>query len=64
MIYVLIAGTYTPFALLVLAPGWRTPILAIVWGGRSLAIAAKLVWPNAPPWVAAVDVRRRSAGSR
>jgi hypothetical protein len=37
MIYVLIAGTYTPFALLVLRHGWRTPILTAAWGGALLA---------------------------
>jgi channel protein (hemolysin III family) len=37
MIYVLIAGTYTPFALLVLQHGWRTPILTAAWGGALLA---------------------------
>ncbi len=31
-IYGLIAGTYTPIALLVLHPSWRVPILATVWG--------------------------------
>jgi hemolysin III len=52
MIYGLIAGTYTPITLLVLHPGWRTPILAIVWGGALLAIAAKFLWHDAPRWVA------------
>ena len=41
-IYVLIAGTYTPFALLVLHPGWRLPILAIVWGGGLAATLRRL----------------------
>ena len=52
MIYGLIAGTYTPIALLVLHRGWRTPILAIVWGGALIAIATKFVWHTAPRWVA------------
>jgi hemolysin III len=52
-IYVLIAGTYTPFALLVLDDGWRLPILAVVWGGAALATTARLLWPDAPPWVVA-----------
>jgi hemolysin III len=52
-IYVLIAGTYTPFALLVLDDGWRLPILAVVWGGAALATAARLLWPDAPAWVVA-----------
>jgi hemolysin III len=53
MIYVLIGGTYTPIALLVLRSGWRTPLLAVVWGGAIVAIGAKLLRPHAPPWVAA-----------
>src|SRR5581483_9278281 len=52
-IYVLIAGTYTPFALLVLHPGWRLPILAVTWGGAFAGTVGKLVRPHAPAWVAA-----------
>ena len=52
-IYVLIAGTYTPFALLVLHPAWRLPILAVVWGGALAATLRRLFRPNAPAWVAA-----------
>jgi hemolysin III len=52
-IYLLIAGTYTPFALLVVQPAWRIPILAAVWGGVLVAIVAKLIWRNPPPRVAA-----------
>ena len=54
MIYALIAGTYTPITLLVLHPGWRAPILAIVWGGALVATAAKFLWHDAPRWVAPV----------
>jgi hemolysin III len=53
MIYVLIGGTYTPIALFVLDPGWRGPILTVVWGGVIIATTAKLLRPNAPPWFAA-----------
>ncbi len=51
-IYALIAGTYTPIVLLVLHPGWRTPILAVVWGGALAATAAKFTWHSAPRWFA------------
>jgi hemolysin III len=54
MIYALIAGTYTPITLLVLHPGWRTPILVIVWGGALVAIVAKFLWHGAPRWFAPV----------
>jgi hemolysin III len=47
-VYLLIAGTYTPFGLLVLSPGWAVPVLAIVWSGVVLAIALRLIWPRQP----------------
>ena len=52
-IYVLIAGTYTPIALFVIHPGWRLPILAVVWVGALAATLRRLFRPHAPPWVAA-----------
>ncbi len=54
MIFVLIAGTYTPFALLVLHGPLATAILAVVWGGALSGIVLKLVWIDAPTWVSAV----------
>ena len=53
MIYLLIAGTYTPFGLLVLHGPWRITILAIVWSGALAAIVLKIFWCDAPTWVAA-----------
>jgi hemolysin III len=44
-IYLLIAGTYTPFGLLVMTPGWAVPVLAVVWGGCAGAIVLKLFRP-------------------
>ena len=65
MIYALIAGTYTPITLLVLRPGWRAPILAIVWGGALVATVAKFVWHGAPRWVApATSWSRRRRNER
>ena len=52
-IYLLIAGTYTPFALLVMSAGWAVSVLSIVWGGAVLAIALKLFWLRIPKWVSA-----------
>ena len=43
MIFVLIAGTYTPLALLVLHGPWRVATLSVVWGGAALGIVLKLV---------------------
>jgi hemolysin III len=53
-IYGLIAGTYTPFGLLVLEGTWQTVVLAVVWTGAALAILQKLAWPEGPKWIAAV----------
>lgn len=47
-IYLLIAGTYTPFGLLVLSTGWAIPVLSIVYAGAALAILTKLFWVKAP----------------
>jgi hemolysin III len=53
MIFALIAGTYTPFGLIVLKGSWRISILAVVWSGAAVAIVVKFAWVNAPKWVAA-----------
>jgi hemolysin III len=53
-IYGLIAGSYTPFGLLVLTGVWRITVLAIVWSGALAAIVLRLVWSEAPKWLAAV----------
>jgi hemolysin III len=53
-IFLLIAGTYTPYALLVLAGAWRFSILAVVWIGAALAIAQSLFWVDRPKWLPAV----------
>lgn len=52
-IFLLIAGTYTPFGLLVLHGIWRYSVLAVVWGGALLAVGQRLVWRHAPKWVTA-----------
>jgi hemolysin III len=52
-IYLLIAGTYTPFALLVFSPGWAIPVLAVVWTGAVAAITMKVVWLGTPKWLSA-----------
>ena len=44
MIYVLIAGSYTPVCLLALRPGWRVALLALVWTGAAVGIALVLRW--------------------
>jgi hemolysin III len=42
MIYLFIAGSYTPLALLVLRPPWSTTVLAVVWGGAAIGVALKV----------------------
>src|SRR5207237_10329377 len=52
-IYLMIAGSYTPVGLLVLTGSWRPVILAVVWAGALAATVLKLVWVDAPRWLAA-----------
>jgi hemolysin III len=54
MIFVLIAGTYTPFALLVLHGTLATVILIVIWTGAAAGIVLKLCWIDAPKWLIAV----------
>ena len=51
MIFVLIAGSCTPFALLALpeTDGWV--LFWIVWGGALAGVLLKMFWPSAPSWV-------------
>jgi hemolysin III len=51
MIFVLIAGTYTPFAKLAMPAATGRIVLAIVWGGALVGIALTLFWPDAPRWL-------------
>jgi len=54
MIFCLIAGTYTPFALLVLEGDLATVILIVVWAGALAGVLMKLVWIDAPKALVAV----------
>jgi hemolysin III len=53
MIFVLIAGTYTPFALLVLHGSLARAILIVVWAGALGGIVLNLLWIRAPKWLTA-----------
>jgi hemolysin III len=55
MIFVLIAGTYTPFALLVLDDPLRGIVLAGVWAGALAGIVFTLLWVHAPKWLTAAS---------
>ena len=50
-ITVLIAGTYTPFAIFLLNTGQAIVLLSIVWGGAVLTSLMRVLWLNAPRWL-------------
>ena len=51
MIFLFIAGTYTPFALLAFSGTLRWVVLAVVWGGAALGLVLNFAWLDAPKWV-------------
>ena len=50
-IFLLIAGSYTPIAVLALPPAKSTLLLSLVWGGALLGIAFRVFWIQAPRWL-------------
>ena len=50
-IFLLIAGTYTPLALLALPPDQGVLLLVIVWSGALLGIGFRVFWIGAPRWL-------------
>jgi len=54
MIFLLIAGTVTPFAVLVLHGALAQALLIAVWAGAAAGIVVELVWVDAPKWVTAL----------
>lgn len=54
MIFLLIAGTYTPFALVVFEGALAQAILVAVWAGAAAGLVLNLLWIDAPKWVAAI----------
>lgn len=50
-IYMLIAGTYTPLALLLVGGGWGWTLLAIEWGFAITGIVILLTVHHTPPWI-------------
>lgn len=51
MIFVFIAGTYTPFCVALLPPATARLLLALVWGGALAGATLKAWWPRAPRWI-------------
>jgi hemolysin III len=50
-IFVLIAGSYTPFAVLFLHHGARATLLGVVWGAALAGMAFRVFWTDAPRWL-------------
>jgi hemolysin III len=50
-IFLLIAGTYTPIAVLALPQEKATLLLSLVWGGALLGIGFRVFWIKAPRWM-------------
>jgi hemolysin III len=53
MIFVLIAGTYTPVALLALSGTLSRVVLIVIWAGALGGVVFKLAWIDAPKWLLA-----------
>ena len=50
-IFLIIAGTYTPLALLLLPPGDARTLLIIVWSGAIAGVVIRNFWLGAPRWI-------------
>ncbi|MCE0535021.1 hemolysin III family protein [Kineosporia rhizophila] len=50
-IFLIIAGTYTPFSVLLLPSGPAQTLLWIVWTGALLGVAFRVLWIGAPRWL-------------
>ncbi|WP_431952051.1 PAQR family membrane homeostasis protein TrhA [Actinacidiphila sp. bgisy167] len=50
-IFLIIAGTYTPFTLLLLPDGKQEILLWLVWVGALAGIAFRVLWVGAPRWL-------------
>jgi len=53
MIFVFIAGTYTPIAALTLPRDSAIAVLITVWTGALFGVAMQTAWPSAPRWLSA-----------
>lgn len=50
-IFLIIAGTYTPLAVLLLSARSATILLVVVWVGSAVGLAANMLWIGAPRWL-------------
>jgi hemolysin III len=51
MVFVLIAGTYTPICLVALRGGWGWSLFGVVWGIALGGLIIKTRWMHAPKWL-------------
>ena len=51
MIFVLIAGTYTPFCLLALEGAWQVGLLGVIWSLALCGVLLKIFWMGTPRWL-------------
>ncbi|MDR1210117.1 MAG: hemolysin III family protein [Clostridiales bacterium] len=54
MIFLLIAGTYTPICLVTLRGAWGWSLFGVVWGMAVAGIVLKALWIDAPRWLSTV----------
>ncbi len=54
MIFFLIAGTVTPFAVLTMEPPLSTALLIAVWAGALAGAIVELIWLDSPKWLSAI----------
>ncbi|GIF08074.1 PAQR family membrane homeostasis protein TrhA [Actinoplanes siamensis] len=53
MIFIFIAGTYTPFSVLLLGTSKAELMLTLIWVGALGGVALKVIWPHLPRWAGA-----------
>ena len=51
LIFIFIAGSYTPITLLAMPPRTGTQVLTVVCTGAAAGVALKMLWPSAPRWL-------------
>lgn len=54
MIFILIAGSYTPICLIVLGDGVGTLLFALIWGVAIIGILIKAFWITCPKWFSSI----------
>jgi hemolysin III len=50
-IFLLIAGSSTPFAVLLLSADHLMVLMGVMWGGAVVGVAVKMLWIDAPRWI-------------